>query len=83
MSEPVTEQGTNVSVEHTVTMETSQMSAFQFRSTTLRFSISLIKPTWDYVIVGSGLTTESLELKKTSRRGTLLGKNALLSKVTP
>lgn len=64
MSEPVTEQGTKVSVEHTVTVETSQMSAFQFRSTTLRFSISLMKPTWDYVIVGSGLTTESLELKK-------------------
>lgn len=56
--------GHQVSVEHTVTVETSQMSAFQFRSTTLRFSISLMKPTWDYVIVGSGLTTESLELKK-------------------
>lgn len=68
MSEPVTEQGTKVSVEHNVTVETSQMSAFQFRSTTLRFSISLMKPTWDYVIVGSGLTTESLELKNFSQR---------------
>lgn len=71
MSEPVTEQGTKVSVEHTVTVETSQMSAFQFRSTTLRFSISLMKPTWDYVIVGSGLTTESLELKNFSQRNSI------------
>lgn len=63
MSEPVTDQGNKVSVEHTVTVETSQMSAFQFRSTTLRISISVMKPTWDYVIVGSGLTTESSKLE--------------------